>query len=124
MDSCWRADIGDVGCLSARCQLGDIADVDAVVGCALSRTGLRLSAAEREELEAEGMQLLCQWARAFESGALTGSLAGYAVTFLPGRLRRIYLGWHYVRRRGPDGARSWERRRVCSYEVEVLGAAA
>src|SRR6185437_8329743 len=77
-----------MGCLAETVGLGDVRDVDAMVAAAVRRLGLILTACEREELESEGLAILCELQGDWDG---RGSFAGYASSLLG---KRLLTAWH------------------------------
>ena len=93
--------------------------MDGMVSGAVRRLGLILSASEREELEAEGLLILCELERAWDG---RGSFAGYAASLLG---KRLLTAWHGIaghsRRRVLEADGSWKGGRAwCSPPVVSL----
>lgn len=108
-----------MGCLAQTVGLGDVRDMDGMVSAAVRRLGLILRPCEREELEAEGLAILCELQHAWDG---RGSFAGYAASLLP---MRLLTAWHglegHSRRRVLDGDGAWTGERAwCSAPVVSL----
>lgn len=111
---------------SGRCTIGasvalqpvplhDIADAAAFVAANIQRSGVLLhDRDERDDMQAEGLAILCELARKFEPHrvgyAQAGSFAGYAAKYLPGRMRDAYHALHptYLAGRDADGRRVYD----------------
>jgi hypothetical protein len=77
--------------LSALIPLHDVNDAEGFVRATISKSAVRLTDDEREELVAEGLLILTALAKRYEPGRngldpSTSSFAGYAAQFLPGKL--------------------------------------
>jgi hypothetical protein len=108
-----------MGCLARTVGLGDVRDVDGMVSASVRRLGLILSVSEREELEAEGLAILCELQDAWDG---RGSFAGYASSLLG---KRLLTAWHglagHSRRRVLEADGSWTGERAwCSAPVVSL----
>ena len=102
-----------MGCLAETVGLGDVRDMDAMVSAAVRRLGLILSVSEREELESEGLAILCELQGDWDG---RGSFAGYASSLLG---KRLLTAWHglagHSRRRVLDEEGLWTGERAwCS----------
>lgn len=108
-----------MGCLAQTVRLGDVRDAEGMVSAAVRATGLILSACEREDLESEGLLILCELQRDWDG---RGSFAGYASSLLG---MRLLTAWHglagHSRRRVLEADGSWNGVRAwCSAPVVSL----
>lgn len=106
-----------VGVLTHRVQIRDVEDADGFVTAALDRLGLDLSYDDRQELECEGLAILCELSATYRSGA--ASFSTYAGGKLGGRLidawHRLHRGEH-IRRPSRDGHRVWDYQTIASLD--------
>lgn len=99
--------------LASLVSLHDIADVEGFVHATLNDSGIHFDPAEREELVAEGLLIMCELAAAFEPHRAgydqPGRFSGYAAWALPKKLTVIWHRRHEEHRyiTNPDGSRSW-----------------
>lgn len=108
-----------MGCLAQVVALGDVRDVDGMVCAAVRGTGLILTRDDREELECEGLAILCELQGDWDG---RGSFAGYASSLLG---MRLLTAWHGIaghsRRRVLDRDGVWTGERAwCSAPVVSL----
>lgn len=105
-------------------ELHDVRDterfVTAIVDELLRSKGLRLSFHEREELEAEGLAIMCELARRYtphhQARREDWNFSGYAQSMLPKRLIDV-LRRNGTRTRDPKtGKRGWKPRTVESLD--------
>lgn len=110
---------------AATVQLHDVRDAEAFVAAVaariLDRHNIRLGHHDREDLHAEGLEIMLQLARAYTPSHAAkrdewATFSGYAAGMLPNRLMDV------LRRRGsrprrPDGSRGWVPRNVVSLDV-------
>lgn len=94
-------------------SLHNIDDAAGFVIDALRRSGVPAAEHEREDLIADGLAMLCDWAdrwRPEEYGDGTGSFAGYAYQYLPQRLKDAWHQQHpeHSYRTTADGTRRYE----------------
>lgn len=112
-----------MGHLSSSVPLRDVADVDRFVCAAIAKhPRLRqLRGDERDELEAEGLLLMCELERRYTRARGWPSFSSYAGERLPGRLidawHRLHRGEH-IRRPNRDGHRVWDHQAISSWEAE------
>ncbi len=91
-------------------------NIDDAVGFtidALRRSGIPAFDHEREDLIADGLAILCDWADRWKPenyGDGTGSFAGYCHTYLPMRLKDAWHRLHpeHAYKTQPDGTRRYE----------------
>ena len=106
-----------MGLLGQPVALHDIRDIDAYVSAAVVGLHLNLNWCAREELEAEGLLIACELAKAYRPGRAAFS------TFLGNRLSgRLLDAWHrqhrgeHIRRGNQDGHRVWDYRTIASLD--------
>lgn len=100
--------------LAGTVEMHDVADVDAFVNAAIGKLGLRLTVDEREELELDGFEIMCELSTRYSPAhARRWSFSSYAGEYLP---RRLITKWHqanrgaHVRVRNGQGRCVWEYR--------------
>jgi hypothetical protein len=76
----------------------DVRDAEGFVAAAIQRSGIRLAPAEREELIAEGLAIMCDLANRFEAHRAgyqqQGRFSGYAAAYLPKRMQAAWYRLH------------------------------
>lgn len=100
--------------------LHDIDDINAFVIMCIRRSKIKPQQWEWEDTVAEGIAIL--WAMSTKYNQGIGCFSGYAVKYLPRKIKEAYLNGneHCVRKRLEDGSRSWEYyERPQSYDVAI-----
>lgn len=90
----------------------DVEDVDGFVNAAINKLGLRMTADEREELELDGFEIMCELSQRYTPthGQRGWSFCSYAGEYLP---RRLLTKWHqahrgeHIRTRDEAGRSVW-----------------
>lgn len=99
--------------LGTQVALHDVEDVEGFVAATIERSGIQLSADEREELLAEGIRILFELSERFEprrgNHTQDGRFSGFAAQFLPRKLGDAWHRWNPDHRyvTGEDGKRQW-----------------
>jgi hypothetical protein len=99
-------------------RLHDIDDINAFVVMCIRRSRIKPQQWEWEDTVAEGIAILWAMSTKYDQGI--GCFSGYAVKYLPRKIKEAYLNGneHCVRKRLENGSRSWEYyERPQSYDV-------
>lgn len=109
-----------MGCLATAVPLGNVRDLEAFVGAAISKDPqLRwLRGNEPDELEADGFLIMYQlYARYSRERAGAWSFSSYAGRYLPGRIRDAWRARHRGEQIRHEG-REWEHQVIASLDAE------
>lgn len=98
--------------LRHQCSIYDIDDIEAFIVMCIKRSGCRPTYSEWEDLIATGIMLLWEMSNNYKVGI--GTFSGYAIRYMPKKLKESYHRSHenYIRSVDDGGRRQWTRKQT------------